>query len=135
MSSDALAPRDHVSLQNKEEGVPTRRAEFRAFARKVVEDEDYQKNLLERAKEGSLSPAVERLLLEAAYCSVKVDEQGGAEEARRAKEMREGIERLIRSGRSDELDARTMGARRVLRLPPQAVRRVTPEGEDDGDAA
>jgi hypothetical protein len=106
----------------RREGLPERRAEFRAFARRIVNDENYQQCLLERMREGSISPAVERLLLEAAYCSVKSDEQGGAEEALRALEMRKMVEQLASSSRARELDARTMGARRVLRLPPNVVK-------------
>ena len=133
--TDALVkPGPGGALTAKEEGVPTRRAEFRSFARKIIDDPDYRENLLARMIEGSVSPAVERLILEAAFCSVKVDEQGGAEEARRAKEMRERIEELLRSERAPVLDARAMGARRVLSLPPQHCRTV-PSGEDDGDAA
>jgi hypothetical protein len=112
------------------EGLPTRRAEFRAFARKIIEDEVYQENLLLAMRNRKVSPAVERLILEAAFCSVKVDEQGGADEQKRSSEMRDAVAALVASGKGAEIDARLMGARRVLKLPPGSVRRV-----DDDDSA
>ncbi len=117
-----------TSLQRHEEGNPTRRAEFREFARKIAFDKGYQDNLMKRMRTGKVSPAVERLILEAAFCSVKVDEQGGEGEARRSQEMREAVEDLIRSGKSVELDHQVMGARRVLRLRPNV-----PGGSTDGN--
>jgi hypothetical protein len=118
--SSALAPKapNERGLVAKEEGVPTRRSEFRAFARKIIDDKLYQDNLLKRMQTGEVSPAVERLVLEAAFCSVKVDEQGGADELKRSAEMRAAVEGLVRSGKAIELDAQVMGARRVIRLRP-----------------
>jgi hypothetical protein len=95
----------------EEEGAPTQRAEFRQMARKLVYDPEYQKKLLKDFQARKISPAIERLFWEAAHCSVKVDEQGGEHEARRAQEMRE-----------------VMGAKRVLRLRPHI-----PQEELHGD--
>ena len=112
------------------EGLPTRRSEFRAFARKIIEDEVYQENLLLAMRNRKVSPAVERLILEAAFCSVKVDEQGGVDEQKRSSEMRDAVAALVASGKGAEIDARIVGARRILKLPPGSVRRV-----DDDDPA
>ncbi len=133
MVSQALAPHDPSSgaLAEREEGVPTRRAEFRAFARKVIYDKTYQANLLKAAQDRTLSPAVERILLEAAHCSVKVDEQGGADELKRSADMRAAVEELVRSGKGLELDEAVMGATRRIRLRPN----VPLEGSPDDDSA
>ena len=131
--ANADVGRRESALAKTEEGIPTQRSEFRAFARRVINDGKYQENLLARMREGSISPAVERLLLEAAYCSVKIDEQGGAEEALRATEMRKMVEELAKSNRAHVLDARAMGARRVLSLPPNAAAREA-RGDDDSAA-
>ena len=127
MSSELAQP----GLTNHEEGVPTRRAEFREFARKIVNDKEYQENLLARMRSGDISPAVERLLLEASYCSVKVDEQGGSDELKRSSEMRAAVDAMLKSGRAVELDHQVVGARRVLRLKEN----VPIERPPDGDGA
>ena len=132
LSPDEIAQRGLAgALKTHEEGAPTQRAEFREFARKIIFDKDYQKKLLSDFRARKVSPAVERLMFEAAFCSVKVDEQGGADEARKSAEMREAVEALIRSGKSVELDHQVMGARRVLRLRPH----VPQESADGNDSA
>ena len=117
------------ALVTHEEGNPTQRAQFREMARKLVYDPKYQAKLLEDFRARKVSPAVERLFWEAAHCSVKVDEGRGAEESTVAEAMRASVKELAESNQALELDAKAMGARRVLTLPPNAVRRVRDDDE------
>lgn len=132
MSVPALSRKDRLRGSPEtlhEEGSPTQRAQFRAFARKIINNPKYQDAVEKRMIDGTESPAVARLLLEAAFCSVKVDEGRGAEEAELALKMRAMVAELSRSPRARELDARVQGARRILELPAQAIREVK---RDDG---
>src|SRR5262245_311140 len=68
-----------AATAGRRKGTPNKQAGAEIIARRIVEDEEYQKNLLLRARAGDLAPAVETMLSHYLYSraaeSVRDEEQ------------------------------------------------------------
>jgi hypothetical protein len=89
----------------------------RELARGIVEDPEYLKNLRARMIAGEAAPAVETAVMRYAWGDPPKSDDDGDDERERFDKMRLVMIARVKEGAHLE-DARVMGARRVLSLPP-----------------
>jgi hypothetical protein len=105
----------------------------KAFALEILNDPDYRRVFRERAIAGFLPPAVEVHLLRLGWGDIPKDDRENEEFRLRFDEVRRLVRELVSAApqHASLLEARVIGASRVLPMPRLAVHGQVPEPDDE----